>query len=578
MAIGIALFFLSSPAATAQSSAASIQVSVAEPQPVAAGANFDYVVSVSSEGPDDAMNMVMTLPLPSGVSFQSEVVQAGWSCNAIAPGTMAPTITCTNPDFAPGTATFTITASTPPSAAPGTYSTTATVSSTTPDPNDNDNTAQVDVTISVQSNFGMALMASPNPVNAGSNLTWTMTVTNNGPSNGSTATADLPLPAPTTFVSVSAPAGWSCSTPPVGTNGTVSCSLTTTLNVSATATFTVVSNVPSSVASGTTLSATATVSSPDDGFPVNDSATASVQTAIVFDLGVTKTRTAAIASPGSSQQYTIVVTSSGPSDAPSVTLIDVLPAPLRFTSLVSPGGWSCTTPAPGANGTITCSIPSLIAGNVSTFTLNVVIDPATAAGTTINNTATVASSGPDSNNANNSSTSSAVVGTPPNVFATKSAGGSHAEGGVVIYTIVLTNTGTIAQTDNPGNELTDILPSSLTLLSATATSGTAVANLGTNTVSWNGAIAGSGSVTITIQASIKTGTSGTTVSNQATVFYDANATGTNGFQRPSDDPSTAAPFDPTSFVVTGIVPALSHLMLALLGVMIAAIALMTMKT
>jgi uncharacterized repeat protein (TIGR01451 family) len=340
----------------------------------------------------------------------------------------------------------------------------------------------------------------------------------------------------------------------------------------------VVSNVPSSVASGTTLSATATVSSPDDTSPINDSASASVQSAVAFDLSVTKTRTPAIASPGSSQQYTIVATNNGPSDAPNVTLTDVLPAPLRFTSLVSPGGWSCATPAPATNGTITCSIPSLVAGNVSTFTLNVVIDPATAAGTAINNTATVGSSAPDSNNANNSATSSAVVGTPPNVTASKSFNGVRSEGGVVIYTIVLTNSGTLPQTDNPGNELTDVLPSSLTLTSANASSGTAVANIGTNTVTWNGTIAGSGSVTITIQALIKTGTSGTTVSNQANISYDADANGTNESTRQSDDPSTAAPSDPTSFVVTGIIPALSHLMLALLGAMIAAIALITMKT
>lgn len=409
-AIGIAaIIVLSSSNATAQVASASIQVSVAQPQPVAAGANFDYVINVSSEGPDDALNMVMTFPLPSGVAFQSEAVPAGWSCNSIAPGTMAPTVTCTNPDFAPGTASLTITASTPPSAAPGTYSTTATVSSTTPDPTDNDNSAEVDVIISTQSDFGIALVASPNPVNAGTNLTWTMTVTNHGPSNGSTASVDLPLPAPATFVSLSAPPGWTCSTPPSGTNGNVTCSLTTTLNASVTAMFNVISHIPSSAAPGMTLSATATVSSPDDTFPINDSATASVQTAADADLGITKTRTSSPTFPGLPQQYTIVITNNGPSDAPGVTMTDVLPASLRFASLTSPAGWSCTTPAAGANGTITCSIPSMTASDVATFTLNVVVDQSTSAGTAINNTASVASSASDTNGSNNSSTASFVV-------------------------------------------------------------------------------------------------------------------------------------------------------------------------
>ena len=48
--------------------------------------------------------------------------------------------------------------------------------------------------------------------------------------------------------------------------------------------------------------------------------------------------------------------------------------------------------------------------------------------------------------------------------------------------MVLTNISGSAQLDNPGNEFTDILPSQLTLVSASITSGTAVATVATNTV------------------------------------------------------------------------------------------------
>ena len=572
------LFFVPH-AAMAQTASASIQVSVTQPQPVAASTNFDYAIQVNNEGPDDAANPTLTFPLPAGIAFQSESVPAGWSCNAISPGTAGATVTCTAATLPPGSDAFTITASSPPTAS-GTFSTTATVSSTTPDPNGNDNSFTVDVIIQPSSDFSMALSASPNPVSAGTNLTWTTTLTNNGPSTGINASVDLPLPPPTTFVSVSAPPGWSCITPSVGANGSVTCSLTSTINTATSATFTVVSHVPSSLAAGTTLSATATVSSPDDPIPANDFATASVQSATVFDLGITKTRTPGLVLPGSSQQYTIVITSSGPSDAPGVTMTDVLPAPLRFVSLVSPGGWSCTAPTPGTNGTITCTIPSLAASAVATFTLNVVVDPATPAGTPINNTASVAASVPDSNGSNNSATAATAVSNPPNVSAAKSVAGgtTHAEGSVVTYTIVLTNSGTLAHADNPGNELTDVLPSSLTLVSASATSGTAVANIGTNTVTWNSAIPGKGSVTISIQALVHYGTAGTTISNQATVSFDADANGTNDASRQSDDPSTPAPSDPTSFTVVGSVPALSTAMLVLLGALLGAMALFVMKT
>jgi uncharacterized repeat protein (TIGR01451 family) len=564
--------------ANAQVASASVFVVVAQPQPVAAGSNFDYVINVNNEGPADAANPSLTFPLPAGIAFQAASVAAGWSCNSIVPGTVAPTVTCTAPTLPPGTATFTITASTPPTAS-GTFSTTATVSSTTPDPDANDNVFPIDVLVQPFTDFSVILAAAPSPVNAGANVTWTMTATNNGPSNAGDATADLPLPAQTTFVSVASPAGWICATPSVGANGTVSCSLTTSMNPSTAATFTVVSHVISSTPAGTSIATTATVSSTTDTVPANDSATASVQSAILFDLGLTKALAPALVLPGSALQYTIVVTNFGPSDAPNVTMTDVLPAPLRFAAITTPAGWTCITPAPGANGTVSCSIPSMIASDVATFTLNVVIDAAAAAGTPVNNTATVASSSPDSNSSNNSATASAVVATPANVVASKSIGGGaqHPEGSVVTYTIVLSNSGSIAQGDNPGNELTDVLPSSLTLISAVATSGTAVANVPTNTVTWNGSIAGGGNVTIAIQAVVNSGTSGSSITNSATVSFDSDANGTNDTTRTSDDPSTTAPSDPTVFQVVGVIPALSALMLILLAAALAAMALMVMR-
>ena len=575
LAVAISAFLFVPSEAAAQSASASIQVAVAQPQPVAAGANFDYVINVSNEGPDDALNMTLTFPLPSGVFFQSAAAAAGWSCTNPSVDSNG-TVTCTAPTVTPGTVSFTITASTAPTAPAGTYSTMATITSTTPDPSDNDNSAQVDVLIATQSDYSMALAASPDPVTAGSIfLTWMMTVTNNGPSTGTSASVNFPIPAGTIALLVFAPAGWSCTVPIVGT---MTCTLTTSLSPSSQSVFSVHSQLDSSIPSGTTLTGTATVSSPDDMFAINDSATASVQTTALADLAVTKSVAPATDFPGSALQYTIIVSNNGPSDAAAVTMTDVIPPALRFTSLVAPGGWSCTTPAPGANGTVTCSLTSMTVGSGATFTINVTIDPATTAGTTISNTAQTGSSTPDANSANNSATAQIVVAAPINVTASKSVNGTiHAEGSQVTYTIVLTNSGSLAQGENPGNELTDVLPSSLTLISATATTGTAVANVGTNTVTWNGSIAAGGTVTVTIQAFVKQGTIGTTISNQATVSYDSDANGTNDASRVSDDPSTAAPGDATSFQVVGSVPALSQMMLFLLAAGLAVMSLIVMR-
>ncbi len=125
-------------------------------------------------------------------------------------------------------------------------------------------------------------------------------------------------------------------------------------------------------------------------------------------------------------------------------------------------------------------------------------------------------------------------------------------GSTLTYTVVLSNTGTGAQGDNAGDEFTDTLPAGLTLVSASATSGTA-ATAG-NTVTWNGTIPAAGSVTITITATINAGTTGQTINNQGTVSYDSNADGTNDATRPTDNPATPATGDPTPIVVAAPTP------------------------
>jgi uncharacterized repeat protein (TIGR01451 family) len=139
--------------------------------------------------------------------------------------------------------------------------------------------------------------------------------------------------------------------------------------------------------------------------------------------------------------------------------------------------------------------------------------------------------------------------TPPNVTGIKTVAGTFQVGGTVTYTVVLSNSGTAAQQDNAGDEFTDVLPAGLTLVSANATSGTAVANVGTNTVTWNGAIAGAGSVTITITATVHPNAANTTVLNQGAISFDANNDTTNDTIALTDDPGTAAPNDPTGFFV-----------------------------
>ena len=137
------------------------------------------------------------------------------------------------------------------------------------------------------------------------------------------------------------------------------------------------------------------------------------------------------------------------------------------------------------------------------------------------------------------------------VRGTKTVSGTLTPGGSISYAIVISNSGGGAQPDVAGSdELTDVLPSSLALVSTSATAGTATATPATGTVVWNGAIASGGSVTVTILATVKASTAAeTVVSNQATVRYDGDGNGSNEASALTDDPRTAAAGDATTFKV-----------------------------
>ena len=101
---------------------------------------------------------------------------------------------------------------------------------------------------------------SPDPVIAGNNLTYTITVTNAGPMDAVNASMTEATPANTTFVSFTAPAGWSVTTPAVGGTGTINATNATVL-AGSTHVFTMVVNVNASTPNGSTLTNTADVTS-----------------------------------------------------------------------------------------------------------------------------------------------------------------------------------------------------------------------------------------------------------------------------------------------------------------------------
>lgn len=127
---------------------------------------------------------------------------------------------------------------------------------------------------------------------------------------------------------------------------------------------------------------------------------------------------------------------------------------------------------------------------------------------------------------------------------TQTVGTVGEAGAPAVYTVVLSNTGTLNQPDNPGDEFRETLPAGLQLVSASASAGTAVATPGTNTVAWNGAVPAGGSVTITIQATIDPAAAiGTEISATGTLFVDKTHSGSND----SKEETTSATFTVRDF-------------------------------
>ena len=262
---------------------------------------------------------------------------------------------------------------------------------------------------------------APDPVPVGGTLVYTITVTNGGPSNAPNASLSDPLPGGTTFLSLAAAAGWTCTPPAVGANGTLSCSASTFPVGSAVFTLTVA--VPASTPLGMLVN-TVTVASSASSDPVGGNEVASTSTTVEAsaDLSVTKTVSPNPVVAGANLVYTITATNSGPSDAANATLSDPLPGGTTFVSLAVPAGWSCLTPAVGSSGTVSCSAATFPVGSV-VFTLTTAL-PLTTPGGPLANTVTVASATSDPASGNQAATATAAVqGAPVIVIPTLGAAG-----------------------------------------------------------------------------------------------------------------------------------------------------------
>ena len=307
-------------------------------------------------------------------------------------------------------------------------------------------------------------------VGPGQPITYTQVLTNNsGRTITPNSTVTQTVPANTTFVSMSytGHGTWTC----VNTAGTVTCTDTANYTTGNTTTFTMVVAVNAGTANGTIVTDTVNAKGRNTG-TATATTTVTIATA---DLSMTQVASAPAVAPGATITYTETVTNNGPSAATGAVLYQQTPPNSTFVSMAPPAGWTCPTlPGGGGTGQVICTASAAMNANSTTgsFTFVVTVGAATAAGTTITDSADVTSQTTDPISSNNATTTSVLVeisgdadlaismtASPTPVFVSSP----------ITYTIQVQNQGLSA-----ANTVTivDTLPASLANPSASSTTAT----------------------------------------------------------------------------------------------------------
>lgn len=289
------------------------------------------------------------------------------------------------------------------------------------------------------------------PTAGGATFNYTITVTAPTGVTGVTGTSGIVvrdvLPGGVLYQSLAAPA-YTCTTPPVTSNGTIDCTRNSPLPTNGTDTITVTCRIGAAFAPGSVIMNTAraatTLADLDD---TNNAASVQVTTVGDVTLSASKTDGVSSVDPGGLLTYTIVAANSGPSTV-TANISDVIPAGLTLLdwSCVGAGNGLCPAPSGGPDGsgnlTTTASLPN---GGSVTFTVHTLVGLA-AGGTTISNTVNVTRPAGYNGTNGTATETTPVTSTPPaaSLVLTKGAGPDPvAAGAALAYTVTLTNNGPI---------------------------------------------------------------------------------------------------------------------------------------
>jgi uncharacterized repeat protein (TIGR01451 family) len=306
------------------------------PDPVAAGEQLTYTLTVSNAGPSHARNVVVTDTLPAGVTPTGDVT-CQWDLIPVGQSRSCEIVVTVDP----GTL--------------GTILNTAIVTSDADDPEPDDNKVEIETEVIDVADLSITKTGTPDPVAAGEQLTYTLTVSNAGPSHARNVVVTDTLPAGVT------PTGdVTCQWDLIPAHESRSCEIVVTVD-------------PGTL--GTILNTAIVTSDADDPEPDDNEVEIETEVIDVADLSITKTGTPDPVAAGEQLTYTLTVSNAGPSHARNVVVTDTLPAGVTPT------------------GDVTCQWDLIPAHESRSCEIVVTVDPGTLG--TILNTAIVTSDADD---------------------------------------------------------------------------------------------------------------------------------------------------------------------------------------
>ena len=460
----------------------------ASPDTAIAGDLLTYTITITNNGPSDAVDVILSDPLPGGLT-EAEFTSDGINYQPW-PGDYFLPVLVSGTD-----AVITIRARVAETQTESLVNT-AVVTSATPDPDTGNNTSTV--TTLVKSSADLVLVKTgPDSVTAGEMITYILTLTNEGPSIASDVVITDAVPA-----AIDAPE-YSWNGIP---QGMWPGSIVFDYIVPGTSVIITIQGTINPSASGSLINSASVNAATPDPDPDNNSSQTTAEIAASADLSVVKTSAPDPAAAGQSLTYTLIISNAGPSAAQDVIVEDDLPDVFTAPEYSSDGlTWRpWTSPY---------SIGTLEPGSVSLIYIRGTVSPAAAG--SISNTASVSSATPDPDSGNNTFTVTTPVTASSDLSVTKTAvPATVLPGGLLTYTVTIAGSG---PADSRNVALDDTVSPLLNGVQYSLDNGitwaewTGTAGLGT--------ITAGGSAIVLIRGTVNSTASGT-ISNTAVVRTD----------------------------------------------------------